>query len=123
MPDAILIMHSYKGHTSDLPALISSKPNLKAYCTKEFPSLANSPAFMTIQPGQAFCAGLFSVQAILADHGEMPGCVINVINLRGTKIIAVWYFLSLPNADQDLICKPDLLILGTETYNDHPSTG
>jgi phosphoribosyl 1,2-cyclic phosphodiesterase len=131
MPDAILITHAHKGHTSDLPALISSQPNLKAYCTKEchdqiakeFPSLANSPAFTTIQPGQAFSAGPFLVQAVLADHGGMPGCVIYVINLRGTKIIAGWDFLSLPNADQNLLWKPDLLILGAETYNDHPSTG
>jgi hypothetical protein len=53
----------------------------------------------------------------------MPGCVIYVINLRDTKIIAGWDFLSLPNADQNLLWKPDLLILGAETYNDHPSTG
>ena len=55
-PDAILITHVHKGHTSDLPALISRQPNHKVYCTKEcldqiakeFPFLTNDPAFMAI---------------------------------------------------------------------------
>lgn len=131
MPDAILITHAHKNHISDLQTLVSNQPDLKVYCTKEcldqiakeFSFLAGNPAFTIIQPGQAFNAGPFSVQAISADHGGMPGCVIYVINSGGTKIIAGWDFLSLPNADQSLLWKPDLLILGTETYNDHPSTG
>jgi hypothetical protein len=39
------------------------------------------------------------------------------------KIIIGWDFLSLPNANQNLFWKPDLLILGTQSYNPHSHTG
>ena len=131
MPDAILITHAHMGHISDLPALISSHPNSKVYCTKEcqdqiakeLPSLAGNRAFVAAEPGQILSVGPFLVQPILADHAGMPGCAIYIIKIHDIKIIAGWDFLSLPNADQNLFWKPDLLILGTETYNDHPSTG
>ncbi len=32
-------------------------------------------------------------------------------------------FLSLPNADENLLWNPDLLVLGTHTYNPHPESG
>ena len=131
MPDAILITHAHMGHISDLPALISSHPNSKVYCTKECQdqiakellSLAGNRAFVAAEPGQILSVGPFLVQPILADHAGMPGCAIYIIKIHDIKIIAGWDFLSLPNADQNLFWKPDLLILGTETYNDHPSTG
>ena len=34
-----------------------------------------------------------------------------------------WDFLSLPNADENLLWNPDLLVLGTHTYNPHPESG
>ena len=34
-----------------------------------------------------------------------------------------WDFLSLPNVDENLLWNPDLLVLGTQTYNPHPETG
>ena len=39
------------------------------------------------------------------------------------KIIIGWDFLSLPTTSENLLWNPDLLILGTETYNSHPETG
>jgi hypothetical protein len=43
--------------------------------------------------------------------------------LLDKKIIIGWDFLSLPNADENLFWNPDLLILGTQSYNPHPQTG
>src|ERR671924_562965 len=67
-------------------------------------------------------AGPFSIMPVAASHGDLPGCVIYIVKIRDTKIIAGWDFASLPGADPDLLWKPDLLVLGTETYNDHQSS-
>lgn len=131
MPDAVLVTHAHKDHISDLPTLVSSHPNSKVYCTKEcmdqitrdLPSLADSSLFVVVQPGQTFNVGPFLIYPVLAEHDGSPGCVIYVIKAHEIKIIAGWDFLSLPSADQNLLWTPDLLILGAETYNDHPSTG
>ena len=128
MPDAVLVTHAHRGHTSDLPALVSAKADCKIYCTKEcldqitkeFPSLSGK--IFPVQPGQAFDAGPFSIMPVAASHGDLPGCVIYIVKIRDTKIIAGWDFASLPGADPDLLWKPDLLVLGTETYNDHQSS-
>ena len=64
--------------------------------------------------------------AILADHGDNspPGSVMSVSsNCLIKKMIVGWDFLSLPNVNENLLWKPDLLILGTQTYNPHPETG
>jgi hypothetical protein len=45
------------------------------------------------------------------------------VNTLNTKIILGWDFLSLPGQDENVLWNPDLLILGTETYNQHPETG
>ena len=116
MPDAVLVTHAHRGHTSDLPALVSAKADCKIYCTKEcldqitkeFPSLSGK--IFPVQAGQAFDAGPFSIMPVAASK------------IRDTKIIAGWDFASLPGADPDLLWKPDLLVLGTETYNDHQSS-
>jgi hypothetical protein len=78
-----------------------------------------------MQPGETFKLGPFSIMPILANHGDdsPSGSVIYIVKMLDRKIIIGWDFLSLPNTDQNLFWKPDLLILGTESYNPHPSTG
>jgi hypothetical protein len=39
---------------------------------------------------------------------------------KGKKMIFGWDFLSLPSVDESLLWNPDLLILGTQSYNPHP---
>jgi hypothetical protein len=131
MPDAILITGAKRQHTSDLPALV--KGNAKVYCTaecgrqiaKDLPSLAT--LFNHISPGTSFEAGPFSVVPIAADNSGdrpgLPGSVIYVIRAGERKVVAGWDFLKLINADESILWNPDLLVLGTETYNEHPSTG
>jgi hypothetical protein len=46
-----------------------------------------------------------------------------VLQASDRKIIAAWDFLSLPGASESIFWNPDVLVLGAETYNDHPSTG
>ena len=131
MPDAILITNARRQHTSDLPALI--KGGAKVYCTaecgqqiaKEMPSLTAS--FVNVSPGTPFEAGPFSVVPVSADNAGdqpgLPGSVIFVIKAGERKVVAGWDFLKLINPDNNALWNPDLLVLGTETYNEHPSTG
>jgi hypothetical protein len=78
-------------------------------------------SFNTIKPNETFQVGPFSVTPVLASHGEksLPGSVIYVVITEGKKIIFGWDFVSLPTSDEFLLWNPDLLILGTETYNPH----
>jgi phosphoribosyl 1,2-cyclic phosphodiesterase len=145
-PDALLITHSHDDHIKELPVLVkkvndddNSSKNLKIFCTMEcrdqvirkFPQLSekttnnNRVSFNIVQPDQNFEVGPFSITPILADHGDNspPGSVIYIVKLLDKKIIIGWDFLSLPNADPNLFWKPDLLILGTQSYNPHPQTG
>jgi hypothetical protein len=46
-----------------------------------------------------------------------------MVKVFGRKIIIGWDFLSLPNVNENLLWNPDLLILGTQSYNAHPETG
>jgi phosphoribosyl 1,2-cyclic phosphodiesterase len=150
IPDALLITHSHDDHIKELPILVNladqddrSKQNLKIFCTtecrdqilKKFPQLSektnnngnnnNGVSFGIVQPDQTFEVGPFSVMPISADHGDNspPGSIVYIVKLLDKKIIIGWDFLSLPNANQNLFWKPDLLILGTQTYNPHPETG
>ena len=146
IPDALLITHSHDDHIKELPMLVNkvdesrSNKNLKIFCTmecrdqviKKFPQLSekttnnnNRVSFNIVQPDLTSEVGPFSVTPILADHGDNspPGSVIYIVKLLDKKIIIGWDFLSLPNADPNLFWNPDLLILGTQSYNPHPQTG
>ena len=146
IPDALLITHSHDEHVKELPMLVNkvnddgeSSKNLKIFCTLEcrdqviekFPQLSekttktNRVSFNIIRPDETFEVGPFSVTPIIADHGDKspPSSVIYIVKLLDKKIIIGWDFLSLPNADENLFWNPDLLILGTQSYNPHPQTG
>lgn len=132
MPDAILITHARSEHVNDLAALI--RENTKVYTTGEckeqltkvLPSL-NASAFIQISPGNRFDVGPCSVIPIAADNAGdqpgFPGSVVFVITAGTSRVVAAWDFLKLPGVDENVMRNPDLLVLGTETYNDHPSTG
>jgi phosphoribosyl 1,2-cyclic phosphodiesterase len=143
LPDSILITHSHDDHIKELPLLISKtnqqSRDLKIFCTKEchdqivskFPDISktnnNKISFNVIQPNQSFEVGSISVTPILAYHGDNspPGSVIYILKLPDKKkIIIGWDFLSLSvDVDQNLFWNPDLIILGTQSYNPHPETG
>jgi L-ascorbate metabolism protein UlaG (beta-lactamase superfamily) len=138
LPNAILITHARRHHISDLPALI--RENAKVYCTpecskqiaQELPSLTSSSSsssslFSTINPGTPFEVGPFSIIPVAADNAGdqpgLPGSVVYIIKAGARKIVAGWDFLKLLTTDESPLWNPDLLVLGTETYNEHPSTG
>ena len=134
-PDAILITHARRHHIHDLPRLIGE--NSRIYCTsecsqqiaQELPSLASSPSslFSSVNPGTPFELGPFSIIPVAADNSGdqqgLPGSVIYVIKAGARKIVAGWDFLKLQTNDETILWNPDLLVLGTESYNEHPSTG
>jgi L-ascorbate metabolism protein UlaG (beta-lactamase superfamily) len=148
LPDAILITHARRHHISDLPAL--TRENAKVYCTPECSqqiaqelqtlptttttsssslqsSSSSSSLFSPINPGTPFEVGPFSVIPIAADNAGdepgLPGSVVYIIKAGARKIVAGWDFLKLQTPDESILWNPDLLVLGTETYNEHPSTG
>ena len=148
LPDAILITHARRHHISDLPAL--TRENAKVYCTPEcsqqiaqelqtLPTTKTSSSsssslqslssslFSPINPGTPFEVGPFSVIPIAADNAGdepgLPGSVVYIIKAGARKIVAGWDFLKLQTPDESILWNPDLLVLGTETYNEHPSTG
>lgn len=137
LPDAILITHARRHHISDLPAL--TRENAKVYCTpecsrqiaQELQSLAtttsSSSLISPINPETPFEVGPFSVISVAADNAGnqpgLPGSVIYIIKADARKIVAGWDFLKLRTVDESILWNPDLVVLGTETYNEHPSTG
>jgi phosphoribosyl 1,2-cyclic phosphodiesterase len=139
VPDAVLITHSHDDQIKDLPKLFNkvgdvSDKKLTVYCTKEccdqimskFPQLAaRRSAFNIIEAGKAFTTGPFTVIPAVANHGDNSpsGSVIYIVRYQDKKIIMGWDFLSLPTVEENLLWNPDLLILGTQTYNPHPETG
>jgi phosphoribosyl 1,2-cyclic phosphodiesterase len=136
IPNAVLITHSHDDHIKELATLankVSGPDKLNIYCTDEcraqimskFPEFGGTHShatFNTIKPNETFQIGPYSVTPVLASHGENspPGSVIYVVITEGKKIIFGWDFVSLPTSDEFLLWNPDLLILGTQTYNPHP---
>ncbi|MGA8084270.1 MAG: hypothetical protein WB988_20650, partial [Candidatus Nitrosopolaris sp.] len=74
-----------------------------------------------IEPNMPFTTGPFTVIPVVANHGDnsTPSSVIYIVKYHDKKIIMG----SLPNVDENLLWNPDLLVLGTQTYNPHPETG
>src|SRR5829696_3184274 len=106
LPDAILITHARRYHISDLPALI--RENAKVYCTPE----CNQQIARELQSSLP-----------TSSSSSSPSSLFSPINPGTRKIVAGWDFLKLLTPDESILWNPDLLVLGTETYNDHPSTG
>jgi phosphoribosyl 1,2-cyclic phosphodiesterase len=128
----------------------SSNP-LILYCTKscfqqlksKFPELfnADTPTIATssassdpkyilnlVEPDSTYEIGPFSVVPVQAFHGhDSEGSVVYVINYNHEgherKIVIGWDFLELYPSDKNILWNPDLLILGTQSYNPHPETG
>ncbi len=79
-----------------------------------------------VKPNTTFNINKFSITPILANHGEdysSIGSVIYIINILNKKIIIGWDFVSLPDVNENILWNPDLIILGTQSYNPHPETG
>ena len=143
LPDALLITHAHDDHVKELPILIDkvidSSKKLSVFCTLEcynqltkiFPQISSPNtkmpvSFNIIQPNNSFNVDQFSITPVLANHGnDIPtgGAVIYIVNVSNRKIVIGWDFLSLGHIDEHLLWNPDLLILGTQTYNPHPETG
>jgi phosphoribosyl 1,2-cyclic phosphodiesterase len=142
LPNALLITHAHDDHIKELPLLInnihaSTKRNIKIYCTKEchdqiinkfnqLSEMNNQVSFNIVHPEEILDVGPFSVMPVRAYHGNddlASGSVVYIIKVQERKIIIGWDFVSLPDVDQNLFWNPDLVILGTQTYNHHPETG
>jgi len=145
LPDLLLLTHPHIDHIKELPLLLSRASDsrstkLKIMCTQRcldrisqiftHISAADKMLFEIVTPGENYNVGNFYITPILAKHYDNDGSssssdsVIYILRISDKKIIIGWDFLSLdPNVDQKLFWNPDLLILGTETYNHHPETG
>jgi len=150
LPNALLITHSHDDHIAELPSLIekitNSSKNLQIFCTEQcyeqivqkFPHLSsiissnstsvinnNTISVNVIYPNNNFKVDNLSITPILADHGSNTpaGSVIYVVDIDNIKIVFGWDFLSLVDVDENILWNPDLLILGTNSYNPHPETG
>lgn len=149
--DALLISHPHEDHLKDLASLVRRQTSvgdqtgidkIRVYCTRPCEEhimnyllshasmttkdIENSINFQIVTPNETFDVGPCSIMAIRAYHGgewATDGAVIYIVNTLNTKIILGWDFLSLPGQDENVLWNPDLLILGTETYNQHPETG
>ena len=138
IPNALLITDSHHDQIKDLPKLFNKvmvgSDKFGVYCTKDccdqimskFLQLTGRrSSFKIIELNRPFTTGPFTVIPVVANHGDnhSPSTVIYIVKYHDKKIIMGWDFLSLPNVDENLLWNPDLLVLGTHTYNPHPETG
>jgi len=153
LPNALLLTHSHDDHVHDIDSLLNhydSTKQLQIFCTaqtreqviRKFDShnLDSKAKFIEIKPSEAIEIGPFTVTPFSVNHHSaniankntnkdqagsiLAGCVIFVVQLQNKrKIVIGWDFQSINSPEQTLIWNPDLAILGTETYNPHPSTG
>jgi phosphoribosyl 1,2-cyclic phosphodiesterase len=147
-PNALLLTHAHNDHIKELPQLIKrfdlSSP-LILYCTKscvqqlqkKFPELfkaatnAKSDAkyiINLVEPDSTYDIGPFSVVPVRAFHDyNSEDSVVYVIRysceVHERKVVIGWDFLELYPSDKNILWNPDLLILGTQSYNPHPETG
>jgi phosphoribosyl 1,2-cyclic phosphodiesterase len=137
--DGLLITHAHTDHIKELPQLLktasSQQQKINIYCTQECQNqlvnkLSLNPEdykfidFHTVRPNEFFSIGPFIIVPVLSHHGEnSPGSVIYVVNIFDKKIVIGWDFLTLPEVSESILWNPDLLVLGTESYNDHAETG
>ncbi len=148
LPDALLITHAHDDHIQDLPLLLEKvrqSPGdaiFEIFCTAQcrdqifakFPDISrltqdsydSKIAFKVIEPSKSFDVRTISITPIEAYHGENcpPGSVVYILKIQDkTKIIIGWDFLSLKYTDESIFWSPDLAILGTQSFNQHPETG
>jgi L-ascorbate metabolism protein UlaG (beta-lactamase superfamily) len=140
--DALLITHSHEDHVRELANLVKKLSQTKTvqkiniYCTLEcqdqlrtkLPLSSNEFNFLNfsvVKPNEYFSIGPILIMPVSSYHGQdsPAGSVIYIINIFEKKIIVGWDFLSLPDVNETVLWNPDLAILGTETYNEHPETG
>ena len=130
--DAVLLTHAHDDHVEDLPLLAQRSNSIKIFCTSEckdqvarkFPSLQLN--IETISHGESKEIGPFTVTAFAANHGaeeSIAGAVIYIIRYGQAKIVTAWDFLTVSDLNNNLFWNSDLLIVGAESYNEHPSTG
>ena len=142
IPDAVLVSHGHLDHIADLPHLARTLNDssmqgrkIQIYCTKQCqdeilkacPTLFGADSalqFSTLNPGEKVTIGPFDVLALKGDHNsdeEKAESLIFIISRGNTKIVTGWDFRALVDADEGLFWNPALLILGTESFNPHPS--
>jgi hypothetical protein len=144
IPDALLLSHGHIDHIADLNSLVKASKNdtsfnpnkkIQVYCTKEtldqitatFPALKSDDSILQyniITPREKMSIGPFKVLPIASDHSTDKAkaeSLAFIITYENTKIISGWDFRSLLDTDESLFWNPSLLILGTESYNPHPS--
>jgi phosphoribosyl 1,2-cyclic phosphodiesterase len=81
-----------------------------------------------IEPDSTYEIGPFSIVPVRAFHGNnAEGSVVYVIKYsqedQERKVVIGWDFLELYPSDKNMLWNPDLLVLGTQSYNPHPETG
>jgi phosphoribosyl 1,2-cyclic phosphodiesterase len=81
-----------------------------------------------IESDSTYEIGPFSIVPVRAFHSDSAeGSVVYVIKYdqddQESKVVIGWDFLELYPSDKNLLWNPDLLVLGTQSYNPHPETG
>jgi phosphoribosyl 1,2-cyclic phosphodiesterase len=153
VPHALLLTHSHEDHIHDIGSLLNYFDNtnkLQIFCTSQTREqviekldhhmLDSKAKFVEIWSGRAIKIGPFTVMPLSVNHYDanyadketnkdmaasvLSGCVMFVVELQNKKKIVIgWDFLRINDFEQNLLWNPELVILGTETYNPHPTTG